>query len=126
MEAFDLAILGLICLCSSMIRDGDDTVATAASTIFFLSSLAIYFYPTIRAAAGHQRIGTIFALNLLAGWTLVGWVWAFVWAARNPATAASQEETDRNRIKKRCPDCASTMSPSAKTCLHCRSGQEEQ
>ena len=123
MEAFDLAILGLICLCSSMIRDGDDTVATAASTIFFLSSLAIYFYPTIRAAAGHQRIGTIFALNLLTGWTLVGWVCAFVWATRISATAAGQEETDRNSI--RCPYCASTMSPFAKTCLHCRSGQEE-
>ena len=74
MEAFDLAILGMICLFSSMIRDGDDPVAIAAAIIFFLSSLTIYFYPTIRAAADHQRIGAILALNLLTGWTLVGWV----------------------------------------------------
>ena len=48
--------------------------------------LAIYFLPTIVASnRGHQSAGAIFFLNLLLGWTLLGWVVAFVWAFTNPS-----------------------------------------
>jgi hypothetical protein len=40
-----------------------------------------YFVPTVVASVrGHHNQGAIFALNLLLGWTLLGWVAAFVWA----------------------------------------------
>jgi hypothetical protein len=43
--------------------------------------LALYFLPTIVAALGHKRkTGAIFVLNLLLGWTLLGWVGSLVWA----------------------------------------------
>jgi hypothetical protein len=41
-----------------------------------------YFVPTIVAKAlGHSRAGLIFLVNLLAGWTQIGWIAAFamVW-----------------------------------------------
>ena len=38
-----------------------------------------YFLPTI-AGSGKKNSGAIFVLNLLLGWTLVGWVIALVWA----------------------------------------------
>jgi hypothetical protein len=51
-------------------------------TLFFiLPGLALYFLPTIIAAARHKRnmLG-ITLLNVLAGWSLIGWVIALVWA----------------------------------------------
>ncbi len=48
---------------------------------FGLISLAIYFLPTIVAIARRKRntLGIIL-LNILAGWTFVGWVIALIWA----------------------------------------------
>jgi hypothetical protein len=43
--------------------------------------LATYFIPAIVAGARkHHNAGAIFMLNLLLGWTLIGWVGALVWA----------------------------------------------
>ena len=47
-----------------------------------LLSVAFYFLPSILAGLrGTRRQLGIFLLNLLLGWTLVGWVVALVWAA---------------------------------------------
>jgi hypothetical protein len=43
--------------------------------------LAIYFFPTIIAAArGKRNSGAIFVLNFFLGWSFIGWVVALVWA----------------------------------------------
>lgn len=39
----------------------------------------VYFVPSV-VAKGKKNWRAIFALNLLAGWTFVGWVIALVWA----------------------------------------------
>ena len=45
---------------------------------FFVGS---YFLPTMVALArDHRNAVAIFVLNLLLGWTLIGWVAAIVWA----------------------------------------------
>jgi len=48
---------------------------------FALISLAVYFLPIIIAAARHSRhmVGIIL-LNVLAGWTFIGWIIALVWS----------------------------------------------
>lgn len=44
--------------------------------------LGIYFWPTFLAQKReHQQLGEVFFLNLLVGWTIIGWVLAFLWAA---------------------------------------------
>jgi hypothetical protein len=41
----------------------------------------LYFLPGITAyARGHMSAAAIVALNLLLGWTLIGWVAAMVWS----------------------------------------------
>jgi hypothetical protein len=46
-----------------------------------LTGMALYFLPTIVALARRKRnSGAIFALNLLLGWSFIGWVAALVWA----------------------------------------------
>lgn len=40
-----------------------------------------YFVPAIVAfVRNHRNRGAIFVLNLLLGWTVLGWVGALVWA----------------------------------------------
>jgi Superinfection immunity protein len=47
-------------------------------------ALVIYFAPAVIASArSHHNAGAIFALNLLLGWTIYGWVAAFVWSCTN-------------------------------------------
>ena len=50
----------------------------AAMAIFVLVPVA-YFMPTL-VALGKRNAFAIFILNLVAGWTFIGWVVAMVWA----------------------------------------------
>jgi len=49
----------------------------------FGSCFLLYFLPSILAVARNKRDTTaIFFLNLLLGWTAIGWVIALVWALK--------------------------------------------
>ena len=55
--------------------------STLSYVLIIGSIIFAYFLPTIVAAARkHNNEGAIFALNLLLGWTFLGWVAALVWA----------------------------------------------
>ncbi len=42
---------------------------------------ALYFVPSIVAGMrSHRQLAPIIALNVLLGWTLVGWIAALVWS----------------------------------------------
>ncbi len=46
-----------------------------------LLAVMLYFWPTIAAIERrHDSTFGVFVLNLLGGWTLIGWVVAIVWA----------------------------------------------
>ncbi|MCA0175211.1 MAG: superinfection immunity protein [Proteobacteria bacterium] len=50
-------------------------------TVTLVALLALYLLPSIAAdQLDHQHRVAIVALNLLLGWTLLGWVVALVWA----------------------------------------------
>ena len=55
------------------------------SAIFLFFAAVIYFIPLILAATESRPNTAAFrALNLLLGWTFIGWVVALVWALTNP------------------------------------------
>ena len=67
--------------------------------------LVVYFLPGIIAAArNHHQSTAIFFLNLLLGWTFLGWVVALVWALtatdspRIEPTQAKEPEPVENLI----------------------------
>jgi hypothetical protein len=64
---------------------------------------AVYFLPTIVAGTrGHKSDGAIFALNLLAGWTALGWLAALVWSLAGENTArAARRRTAQHTAKAR-------------------------
>jgi len=50
-------------------------------TALWILGVLLYFVPWVVAAARkHNNSPAIFALNLMLGWTVVGWVAALVWA----------------------------------------------
>jgi Superinfection immunity protein len=55
----------------------------------FLLLTALYFLPSIMGRDKRDFAG-IFLVNLLLGWTLVGWVVAFLWACGSDRTAYTQ------------------------------------
>jgi hypothetical protein len=51
---------------------------------FFGFPLILYFLPSIIALARNKRDTlAIFLLNLFLGWSVIGWIVALVWAAKN-------------------------------------------
>lgn len=59
----------------------------------------VYIIPTIIAAKrNHPNVAAIFLLNLLLGWSLIGWVAALVWSAMAftpPPKPAARHDTDK-------------------------------
>ena len=53
---------------------------------FFGLPFVVYFLPSIIALARSKRdLLAIFLLNLFLGWSVIGWIVALVWAAKNDA-----------------------------------------
>lgn len=51
---------------------------------FFSFSFVMYFLPSIIALVRSKRDTlAIFLLNLFLGWSVIGWIVALVWAAKN-------------------------------------------
>lgn len=56
-----------------------DPTAYGATALLLIG--AVYFLPTILAVArGHRSSLAIFMVNLIFGWTFLGWLVAFIWA----------------------------------------------
>jgi Na+/melibiose symporter-like transporter len=53
--------------------DGWETIGTTVAV------LVVYFAPTMIATRSSEQ-GQLFLFNLAAGWTVIGWVIALVWA----------------------------------------------
>jgi hypothetical protein len=52
---------------------------------------ALYFLPTIIAKSKwRSNVAAIFALNLLLGWTVLGWIGALVWALTDSKPAVQE------------------------------------
>jgi len=57
-----------------------------------------YFVPTLRAEyREHRRLGCIFLVNLLAGWTGVGWVAVLAWAGHDRTEPQAEPVVVRRR-----------------------------
>jgi len=50
--------------------------------VFAVVGLGVYFVPTIVAVARkHEQTGLVFLVNVLAGWSGIGWILTLLWAA---------------------------------------------
>lgn len=79
----------------------------------------LYFIPYgVAHSRNHPSRTGIGLLNLLLGWSILGWLVALIWAASGrPGTAEPTGPTPDTHIK--CPDCAELIRREAKICKHC-------
>lgn len=63
---------------------------------YFVAVAVLYFVPTIIAESkGKRNKNAVLMLNILLGWTFVGWVVALVWSLTEdapPATPAAPKQ----------------------------------
>lgn len=61
-------------------------IFTLASLVGLIFGFSLLFLPTLMARSrNHPHTFAIFLVNLLFGWTLVGWAVALLWAYAQPA-----------------------------------------
>jgi hypothetical protein len=64
-------------------------ISVVSIVLILLIGAGVHFAPTFVAIYrdSNSKLG-VFLVNLLLGWTLVGWVAALVWALASPRSAA--------------------------------------
>ena len=73
-------------LCLTYVVHGPYKGGNMNYSVTFLVLIGVYMLPGLIAALRrHRNQNAIFILNLLLGWTLLGWIAALVWAATNDA-----------------------------------------
>lgn len=81
-----------------------------------LISIGIYFVPS--CIGMHKKFGwSIFALNLLIGWTILGWVGALVWSIASPLKEARLGRGPAE--PKLCPQCTEKNGRGMSRCWKC-------
>ena len=77
-----IVILLFVVAIVAVARSTGEVPENAGQGVFWLVLLfVLYFLPTLVARrSGHRNFEAIFLLNLLLGWTFLGWVAALIWA----------------------------------------------
>ena len=67
--------------------------------ILLVVGLILYFLPTFIAMSRGKANGTggVFLVNLLLGWSVIGWFVAFIWACSGDTSADKRREEERHR-----------------------------
>jgi uncharacterized membrane protein HdeD (DUF308 family) len=80
-----LALIGLLAAFAAL----GGTQGSLGGIIAVAAGAVIYLFPSLTARRRHApNTGSIVVVNVLAGWTVVGWVVAMAMAMRDPRPAA--------------------------------------
>ncbi|HTR39937.1 MAG TPA: superinfection immunity protein [Bryobacteraceae bacterium] len=90
---------------------------------FFLVGAILYFLPTIIAVSRNKtNLVGILLVNLLLGWSVIGWIVALVWAVSTervdlarPVQVVSAPQPARGF----CPRCGQPDQVGSRFCPHC-------
>lgn len=94
--------------------------------IFWLVSLFFYFLPAF-LARNKPNFTSILILNILAGWTFIGWIIALVWAlssdSQRPVAATTQTTQPTGGGQFFCTSCGQPCPTGARFCSSCGAAQ---
>jgi hypothetical protein len=92
--------------------------------IFWLVSIFLYFLPAF-LARNKPNFTSILILNILAGWTFIGWIIALVWALSSDSQrpAATTQTTQSASGNFFCTACGEPCPAGARFCSACGTAQ---
>jgi len=89
-------------------------------------SLLVYFLPAF-LARNKPNFTSILILNILAGWTVIGWIIALVWAisadSQQPVAAPAQPQQPAASAGFYCTACGQPCPAGARFCSACGAAQ---
>lgn len=65
--------------------------------LFFIVMYIVPF--CVAVVRAHHNAGAILVVNVLLGWTVIGWIVTFAWAAFGPAETAKSRAVDAARYQ---------------------------
>jgi hypothetical protein len=79
--------------------------------MIYIGSFLFYLLPFIIAGwRRHTKAGALGFLNIIFGWTILGWIACLVWAFM---------ERGESAYLRRCPRCVENVKDHARVCLFC-------
>ena len=95
--------------------------------IFWLVSLFLYFLPAFLARDKPEFTSILF-LNILAGWTFIGWIIALIWALTAKPRAQASAQPGANPPQSAagsffCTACGQPCPAGARFCSSCGAAQ---
>ncbi len=105
-----------------MINTWDFGMPMVTMWLMMIVAVALYFMPTI--VAGYRRHSSLFlilVLNVLLGWTMLGWLLLLIWACLGDSHTIWGRPAE-----KKCPYCAEYIKAEAIKCKHCGSDLAKQ
>ena len=102
--------------------------------LLIVGGIFLYFLPSFIANRRNAQSGCgIFAVNLLFGWSVLGWIIALIWALADApkqdtpsvqvyasGSQATPQRTTQATPQRICPNCGRTVGQRATICSHCR------
>lgn len=75
----------------SLLANLDGVNYRVLALVLFVAA-CVYLLPSVVAASTrHRHTGLIVLLNIFLGWTIAGWLIAFVWALVNPVRRPQEQ-----------------------------------
>lgn len=98
--------------------DNVTVIRIVAALLLAGAIIPLYFLPGIIGRKKRSNFA-IFVLNLLLGWTVVGWIAALIWAVRADTLVSQPPMSVRAVLPQYCSGCRSYSMPGVGICRNC-------